>query len=75
VAISSGVVILAHGFAFQHGIGDLANQQLDRADGIVVGGDYIINAGRVAVGVDQAMTGISSLLASCTAVVSRQHRR
>ncbi len=45
--------ILAEGFAFEHGIGNLANQQFDGADGIIIGGDHIIHAARVAVGIDQ----------------------
>ncbi len=45
--------VLAHGLAFQHRIGHLGHQQLDGADGIIIGGDDVVDIPGVAVGVHQ----------------------
>ena len=47
------LLFLAHGFAFEHGICDLGDQQLDGTDGIIVGRNDIVNVLRVAVGIHQ----------------------
>ncbi len=51
------IFILAHGFAFDSGIGNFANQQFDGADGVIIGGDHIINAAWIAVGIHQGDDG------------------
>ena len=45
--------ILAGSLAFDNRISDLADQQLDGADGVVIGGDHVIDVARVAVGIHQ----------------------
>ncbi len=44
--------ILAHGLPFHDRVGDLADHQLDGADGVIVGGDRVVDFGGVTVGVD-----------------------
>ncbi len=47
------IFIFEHSLAFNDSISDLANQQLDGADGVIIGGDHIINHTGIAVGVNQ----------------------
>src|SRR6185312_14658557 len=44
--------LAAHLLAQHAGLGDLAGEQLQRADGVVVPGDRVVDEVRVAVGVD-----------------------
>ncbi len=44
---------LAHGDTFQHGVGHFGGEQLDGADGVVVGRDDEIDRIGIAVGIDQ----------------------
>ena len=50
-------IVFAHGLAFYGGIGNLTDHQLDGADSIVVGRDYVIDIAGVTIGIDHADDG------------------